>query len=354
MRLDRGKSMRKLLVLASVFALLTIGNTGAWALGPSFDCSSAQQPGAQLICASPDLSRTELSLLQTYNALTWQVGQAGAPSLRQDYAIFATHALQQCGVPQNGRLPLDTAVMAACMQRAYERQRDTWLSRLAGAASEEATRRLEVHITLQRALQQSGFLASSELTNGVYGPATRTAISAWQHANRRPETGILSNADAAILLAGPPAATAAAPATVTVPPMAQSTGQPAHASWPVMDTADDAGESPFSLSGLKDMAARYWDRTGSGGLFMALGAVVLIAGLGGMIRPSRRGGRKPGSPARIGTQQRHSAGSYGSGPRRAPQLMVWGLLIALSGACVAYGPTTVYQTVEQALTSVFA
>ena len=244
--------------------------------------------------------------------------------------------------------------MAACVQRAYERQRDTWLLRLSGAAAEEATRRLEVHVTLQRALQLAGFLPSTEIINGVYGPATRAAISAWQHANGRPTTGILGNADAEMLLAGPSPATTAASPALTVPPMAQSTGQHDHASWPIMDTGDDAGESLFSLSGLEDMAARYWDRTGSGGIFMALGAVVVIAGFAGLIRPPRQAGGKKGSPARISTRRTYSTGSRSSGARSGSQLVVWGILIALSGACVAYGPTTVYESVEQALTSVLA
>ena len=346
--------MRKLLALVSAFAVLGIGNTGAWALGPSFDCSSAQLQAAQVICASPDLSHSELALIQTYNALSWQVGQAGTPSLRQENAKFESHTLQQCGVAKKGPLPPDTSVMTACLQRAYERQRDTWLSHLSGTAAEEATRRLDVHVTLQTALQQSGFLPPTEIINGVYGATTRAAISAWQHANGRPNTGILSNADAEMLLAGPQAAATAAPAAVTGPLMAQSTGQHGQASWPIIDTGNGAGESPFSLSGLKAMVARYWDTTGSGGLLMALGAVVVLAGVAKLIRvPERAGGRK-GRQANVSASPTYSVRRYSSGAGRAPQFMVWGLLITLSGACVAYGPTTVYHSVEQTVTRVFA
>jgi len=346
--------MRKLLSLVSAFAVLAIGNSGAWAIGPSFDCSSAQLLAAKLICASPDLSRTELALMQTYNALSWQVGQADAPSLRQENANFESHALQQCGLPKNGPLPPDTSVMAACMQRAYERQRDTWMSRLGAAAAEEATRPLDVHVTLQRALQQSGFLPSTEIINGVYGSTTRAAISAWQHANGRPNTGLLSNADAEMMLGGPQATATGAPSALTAPPMAQSTGQRGQASWPITDTGNGASESPYSLSGLEAMVARYWDTTGSGGMLMALGVVVVVAGVARLIRvPERAGGRK-GRQASVSASATYSVRRSGSGVGRAPQLMVWGLLIALSGACVAYGPTTVYHTVEQTLTSVFA
>jgi peptidoglycan hydrolase-like protein with peptidoglycan-binding domain len=243
--------------------------------------------------------------------------------------------------------------MAACLQRAYERQRDTWLSRLGGAAAEEATRPLDVHITLQRLLQQSAFLPSTEIVNGVYGPATRAAISAWQHANGRPNSGILSDADATILLAGPPAAPNAAPPALTAPPIPQSGGQNGRASWPIMDPGGDAGASPFSLSGLEAMAVRYWDRTGSGDILMALGGAVLLAGFGSLFRAPKRADGRVRRPARVSTTPTYSVGRYSSGGR-APQLMVGGLVIVLSGACVAYGPATIYQTVEQALTSVFA
>ena len=81
----------------------------------------------------------------------------------------------------------------------YRGQRHVWFRLLAGPGVEEAFRLVEEHIELQARLQQLGFLPPSAEIDGVYGAATRTAIATWQRLNNRPETGLLSNADAALL-----------------------------------------------------------------------------------------------------------------------------------------------------------
>ena len=177
------------------------------------------------------------------------------------------------------------------------------MSRLAGPAAEEAARRLEDHVALQRALQLSGFLPATDTIDGVYGATTRTAISAWQRANHRPDTGFLSNADAATLLAGRQAATTPAPqaAPVTLPPMLQPATPGGHAMIPHLDSGDETGGMPSDLSRLEEMLAQYWDTAGSGGLIMVLGFLLVASGIGYAIRPPSTAGNRATNPSRFGT-----------------------------------------------------
>ena len=76
--------------------------------------------------------------------------------------------------------------------------RETWLARLTGPAYEEAVHSPEKHVALQRALQETGFLPPGPI-DGVYGPATRAAIVAWQTTRSRKVSGLLGNSDALAL-----------------------------------------------------------------------------------------------------------------------------------------------------------
>jgi hypothetical protein len=49
-------------------------------------------------------------------------------------------------------------------------------------------------------LQSLGYLASDAAVDGVYGAMTRNAITAWQRATGRPETGFISDSDATLLI----------------------------------------------------------------------------------------------------------------------------------------------------------
>jgi S1-C subfamily serine protease len=85
----------------------------------------------------------------------------------------------------------------------YEKLRQAWISRLTGAAREEAIRPPDEHVALQRDLQQLGFIPPSPI-DGVYGHDTRVAIVAWQTARSRPVTGFLGDGDAVALEAEVP------------------------------------------------------------------------------------------------------------------------------------------------------
>jgi hypothetical protein len=190
--------------------VLAFTSASAWAVGPSFDCSKVQTPEEQLICSNAALSRTELALTQAYYALRQQVGEAGWPSLKSETLASGKQMVQQCGVPARGPLPSNTANMVGCLAQAHERQRAIWISRLTGPAGEEASRPVEQHVALQSKLQALGFLPAEAALDGVYGGVTRTAILAWQQANNRPDTGFISNADAALLMNAAGSATAVA------------------------------------------------------------------------------------------------------------------------------------------------
>ncbi|WP_264715185.1 peptidoglycan-binding domain-containing protein [Limobrevibacterium gyesilva] len=93
----------------------------------------------------------------------------------------------------------------------YDRQRTVWLSLLRGPAADEANRSPGENIAAQRKLQELGLLPAEALIDGVFGTATRTAISSWQQKAGRPVTGFIGQADASALLAGPAPAAQATP-----------------------------------------------------------------------------------------------------------------------------------------------
>jgi hypothetical protein len=78
----------------------------------------------------------------------------------------------------------------------YVQKRREWLSRLSGPGFQAANRPVEQHVSFQQYLQELGYLPAAERIDGVYGPATRAAIAAWERSKGLPESGFLSDADA--------------------------------------------------------------------------------------------------------------------------------------------------------------
>jgi predicted outer membrane repeat protein len=173
------------------------------AIGPSFDCNTERAPLAQFICTSPDLSRADLEFVQAYYALRQQVGPAGWQALKREDIDFQHRTDVRCGIAPSGALPPDTAALAACLRLGYTMQRSIWLSRLSGAALEEARRPVEQHVALQRDLQWLGFLPPTATVDGVFGGATRSAILTWQQSKGMPVTGFLGDQDAQALAEQP-------------------------------------------------------------------------------------------------------------------------------------------------------
>jgi uncharacterized protein YecT (DUF1311 family) len=165
-------------------------------IGPSFDCHVAQQPLAQMLCADPKLSLADLRFAQAYFALLKQVGDAGKRELKEEDLRFLQAVQQQCGIAASGQPPSQSEASLRCVKSAYEAERAVWVSRLTPPFSEEARRPIEQHVALQRLLQQLAFLPADAIIDGVYGAATREAISKWQNSQSRNVTGVLSDSDA--------------------------------------------------------------------------------------------------------------------------------------------------------------
>ncbi len=198
------------IVLLVIFSLFMTGR-GAFAqngsehLGPSFQCPAPQDPLAQLICSSPQLSQADLTFVQTYEAYRQQLAPDGRKALRQQSIDFGASVRSNCGIaaPQaspNAPSPPPAPPQAlACVQNAYDQQRRAWLDHLRGAAAEEASRPLSEHIGLQRDLQLIGILPVNDTIDGVFGPDTRVAIESFQQAMNLPVTGLLGAQDALAL-----------------------------------------------------------------------------------------------------------------------------------------------------------
>jgi Superinfection immunity protein/Putative peptidoglycan binding domain len=193
---------------------------------------------ASMICASPILSELDLRFVQAYQALRHQVGADGQEQLRQEAIDFQQSVLQTCGVPETG--PVSGS--ADCVAAQYARQRTLWVSRLQGPAYEEATRPIGQHVALQAQLQKLDFLSAAAELDGVYGDATRAAIIAWQHANGRPETGFLGDADAEALR--PIAGTPPVPSGATASPAASEATSPPPAASEATSPPPAASEAP--------------------------------------------------------------------------------------------------------------
>jgi len=301
----------RLWMVAAAMAAIALANTARAdqpRIGPSFDCAAVHSPGAQLICSSTDLARTDLSFVQTYYALRQQIGEAGWQGLKVEAVEFENRSLQRCGIPLAGPLPPDNTVMVPCLSARYERQRAIWLSRLSGPALEEAQRPVEQHIALQHDLQTLGFIPPTATIDGVYGAATRSAILAWQGARGMPATGLLGNQDSALLEQQATAATPSTPsqphATTSerVPFVAcQSDGQVGPRSGP-----KDSGQAPtipqsvahdlayYASTDLGVLAPRGWNcfgLYGSGGSTLIVtpeshGATDLLSGAATLIGPA--------------------------------------------------------------------
>lgn len=168
-------------------------------IGPSFKCAPGQDPLAQVICSDSNMSLIDLLFVQAYQALRHQLDEPGQYSLRLEANDFHASVLQDCQIPASGQVSTPTEALLDCVTAKYLRQRGVWTSRLTGPAAEEANRAIQGHLALQRKLRDLGYLPAAAEIDGVYGPATRGAISIWQTAQGRPVTGFLSNFDAETL-----------------------------------------------------------------------------------------------------------------------------------------------------------
>lgn len=190
--------VRLVISLATVF-VGPAGTGAAWAIGPSFDCSKANTPLAELICASPALSSLDLQFSQAYYALRHQAGATGQAALMKQAVGFQAQVKQACQLLDSGAAPAITPALTACITREYQGQRAAWLASVSGAAQQEANRPIAQHVALQGDLRTLGYLPSNTSIDGVYGYQTRSAIVAWQYAQNEPTTGFITDADASAI-----------------------------------------------------------------------------------------------------------------------------------------------------------
>ncbi len=165
-------------------------------LGPSFPCRLKTPDAlAATVCSDPTLSRLDLAFVQAYKALRQQEGDTGAAALRKEAVAFTVAVRLACNLPGPGEpVPAITPGIVGCVSRRYQAERREWLSQLKGGALEEATRPLEEHVALQGDLAQSaGLSLPANGPDGVYGPATRAAISAWQQKKGIPVNGLMTD-----------------------------------------------------------------------------------------------------------------------------------------------------------------
>jgi peptidoglycan hydrolase-like protein with peptidoglycan-binding domain len=237
--------------------------------GPSFPCPQPEDPLAQLICITPQLAMLDMQFVQTYEALYQQAGPSGEPTVRQLSVQFDVAVRNQCGIalsqtsdPSPTPPPAAPAGSAACVAPAYQQQISLWKSMLHGPALEEANRSIDQQVALQTRLQTLGFLPALGQLDGVFGPATRVAITNWQSSQGRTPTGLLSDADAQALLGNGAASTPETPNTESQPvmgtlpvamqpavtaPAAQSATQeqsPENSASPPVSEDDSDGNSP--------------------------------------------------------------------------------------------------------------
>ena len=195
-------------------------------IGPSFDCALAKDALAGLICGNDQLAWLDLRFTQAYQAMRQQAGDAGQVELRQEAIDFQTQVYALCRLPKAGFVPPPARPGAeACVARAYQQQRNVWAGRLSAVFQDEANRPLQQHIQLQGALQDQGYIPATSRIDGVYGPATRSAITAWQITHNLPSTATLSASEAQLLTQNAPGAPTPLPAatpTYAQPPPAPS------------------------------------------------------------------------------------------------------------------------------------
>jgi peptidoglycan hydrolase-like protein with peptidoglycan-binding domain len=168
------------------------------AMGPSFDCGTkavSEQPLAQMICASRELAYRELSYVIAYQALK----EASSPDQRKTMVAEANALVvainDRCNLPTNGALRRSpTEQEVGCIGALFQQERAALIERTAGVTRDEAVLGPVDTFKIQTALQAQAYLSRSDTVDGVFGPVTRKAISAWQRDNGIRETGFGSKA----------------------------------------------------------------------------------------------------------------------------------------------------------------
>jgi peptidoglycan hydrolase-like protein with peptidoglycan-binding domain len=214
-------------------------------LGPSYDCGAkpvSTQPLAQMICRVRELAYTELTYVIAYQALREISAPAERKAMVDDANALVVAINDGCNLPTTGVLQsLPDTSTVQCIRGYFERQRAILIGRTFALAREEATLAPQETVAIQRLLQSKSYLPLTAEIDGVFGPVTRQAISAWQKDNGLPETGFGSKVVLAALAARPEASSASA---APPPPMAPP---PARTPEPVTSFAADRSGKTSSI-----------------------------------------------------------------------------------------------------------
>lgn len=173
-------------------------------IGPTYDCAKAKDPLGKIICSDKGLRRLDVDLLRPYYVLRFSAPDQ-RNTLKQEAVAFTQSVLQTCSIPEKGAIAGAAMKKAvSCVGNEYRRQRDLWRAQMEQAAPvaarDEIGRTLDEHVRLQKLLQELGFIPASEKADGIYGAATRTAISNLQTAEGITADGLLSDETARRLL----------------------------------------------------------------------------------------------------------------------------------------------------------
>ena len=169
-------------------------------IGPSYDCAKSTTQIMAFICSDNQIAKADLAFVQPYYILRYVGGPSSYQALKVEAVNFQNYMAMSCGITPTGMIPDDRQTLKSCMLTKYAEQYVNWLRRLSGPALEEASRSVKDNIALQQKLQDLGFIPPTDNVDGIFGTGTRSAIQNWQASSGRQQTGLLGDADAALLL----------------------------------------------------------------------------------------------------------------------------------------------------------
>lgn len=183
----------------TIFAVLVFDGWNAQArVGPSYNCDApviANQPLAQMICKSDELSAAELGYVIAFQARRQVLGEQQLQALLRDANAFVQNVAEVCRLPVSGKFerePSDSEV--SCIKSQYEQQRSKLMDQLNGDALGEAQLSPREAIDIQKLLMGKRILATDAMIDGIFGPASRDAIMKWQRTSGWRVTGFASRA----------------------------------------------------------------------------------------------------------------------------------------------------------------
>jgi peptidoglycan hydrolase-like protein with peptidoglycan-binding domain len=172
--------------------------SNSYSIGPSFDCGTkavSEQPLAQMICASRELAYRELSYVIAYQALKEPSSADQRKTMVAEANALVVAMNYRCNLPATGALRRSpTEQEVGCIGALFQQERAALIERTAGVARDEAVLEPVDTLAIQKALQAQAYISRSDALDGVFGPVTRKAISAWQRDNGVRETGFGSKA----------------------------------------------------------------------------------------------------------------------------------------------------------------